>query len=246
MRVPPIASIKTPKQYGAEVPPVLTWPCNAGGALDQYAVNAFYPTIQGEGGQAGTPMLLLRLQGCPIGCVFCDTPESWKPIGESGLGHGNVKIQTIDDLLQTAMDMRIPKVAWILVTGGEPCWHELSALTNAFGTGGYKLALETSGAFRVTGTWDWICISPKPAGTRPIEFGNLWRANEIKWVVGSQRDIDAFQKFQDRYKSPTANMVRWSVQPMSKGVKATQLCIEACVEYGWHLSIQTHKYLEIA
>jgi len=251
--VPKALAIQTPAQYGAVAPPGNRWPLNAGYEW-LVAINKIYPTVQGEGAQAGTPMTIVRLQGCPVGCVFCDTPESWKPSqldpGTAiSTAEGNVSIpegiwwQT--ETVAGRVDSLPPR--WALITGGEPTWHYLSYLTSYLHRRKLKTALETAGVYPITGTWDWICISPKPAGLLRIKPENLIWANEIKWLVGREVDVLALQGFMRYPPGQLRNDVVVSLQPISCSAKATDICLEALMQNPeWRLSLQQHKYLGVA
>lgn len=226
-----------------------------------YPVNDIYTTIQGEGALTGTPMILLRLMGCDVGCPFCDTKETW------------VKEQTelyhnIEEILGTnskwgMFDQReiavyckniAGNIKWILITGGEPAQYKLNSLYNELKKWGFKIAIETSGT--ETGhlpmyrgiTYikaDWITVSPKIGmpGKKTIKGLAIETAHELKFVVGRQKDAEDIKKILDFWE-PLLNKQVISVQPMSKNEKATQICKEYSKREGWRLSIQLHKYIE--
>ena len=128
----------------------------------RYRVNDLYATIQGEGRMVGTPMILLRLHGCSVGCAFCDTKETWAT-GDAALSWRRA---TLDDargsndmwaeldeeaLAQAVRDEReknAPGVEWVLLTGGEPAEQPIRPLVGALHRAGFKVALETSGTAR--------------------------------------------------------------------------------------------------
>lgn len=237
--IPKAGKVLTPAQYGAVAPPGDKWPLNVADRA-MYGINKIYGTIQGEGGQAGTPMTIVRLQGCPVECRFCDTPESWAVPAETGWRHTEQIVRTV----------RGHSPMWALVTGGEPTWYDLQALTSALHKAGIETALETSGVYDITGDWDYITISPKPDGVLPLQMQNVKLANEIKWIVGRDKDI---RFIEGRYEAfLQAGLLvdrrpRWSIQPMSTNKKATEICFVALMDHpNWRLSVQTHKYLDIA
>ena len=240
-RVPTLGRVETPLSYGAVAPDADIWPLNER-KEHHYAVNTMYPTIQGEGRLAGTPMLLLRLQGCPVGCVFCDTPETWKrPIHFTHV-----------DEIKRRVEVAVSGTAitWALITGGEPCWHDIGALACELRSLDLRVAVETSGVFPISIEADWLTVSPKPKGKLNLLRSTLRKADEVKWVVGKESDVADFAAFaldlfrdigQAGGKQPVL-----SVQPISQSLQATNICVAACLEYGWRLSIQQHKYLQIA
>lgn len=233
-QVPEADPILTPAQFGAVAPKGDVWPLNRE-APDTYALNRIYPTVQGEGGQTGTPMTIVRLQGCPVGCVFCDTPDSW------------AEMPPTLTAAQVAQEVYATQLHWALVTGGEPTWHHLTSLTRALHARGIRAALETAGTYPVTGLWDWVTLSPKPQGLRPLDPDWLRVACEVKWVVGKPDDVVALDHFLDQWGPPLKGPARVSVQPLSASAKATRVCLDALMAHPhWFLSLQTHKMIAIA
>lgn len=225
--------VLTPVQYGARIPDGARWPLNAG-QCDVYAVNSMYDSIQGEGRQVGTPVTVVRLQGCPVGCVWCDTPETWSsPTDQTQWW----KAET----LAAQVGRR-----WVLVTGGEPTWYDLRALTTALRERGIRRALETAGVYPITGAWDWVCLSPKPRGRRPLDRWNLRQADEVKWIVGRESDLQELEQFLRLCEITATVGPRVSLQPVSCAARATRLCVEALARHPeWYLSVQLQKYLGV-
>ncbi len=46
----------------------------------QYPINEMFQTLQGEGYFTGVPAIFIRLQGCPVGCAWCDTKHTWEKL----------------------------------------------------------------------------------------------------------------------------------------------------------------------
>jgi len=231
--IPRASEVLTPFQYGAKAPEGTSWPLNKD-RFTEYWVNRVYPTVQGEGRQAGTPMTIIRLQGCPVGCSFCDTPETW-----------SVDDMTLSWWKAEALAAQVG-LSWALVTGGEPTWHDLGALTAALRVRGIRRALETSGVYPITGLWDWVTISPKPRGLLPLDRQNLRQADEVKWIVGRAEDVQEIEHFVREMGLPGGGP-RISLQPVSCSEKATALCLGALMRHpDWYLSLQTHKMIGIA
>lgn len=225
------------------------------------AVNDVYASIQGEGCQTGVPMVLVRLQGCDVGCPFCDTKETWSK-------HDEFRADTLEDAmgqnhrwavvrptaLATMIERDWPGVRWVLVTGGEPADQELQPFVDAVHGTGREVAIETSGtADGVLGVdFDWITVSPKIGmpGGRSVLLDVVRFADEVKHVIGKREHLDQLDRLLEaafpgsphplRRESPTI-----CLQPMSQNPKATRLCIDTCLERGWRLSVQVHKYLEV-
>lgn len=218
-----------------------------------YSVNDMYCAFQGEGVLAGTPMVLIRLQGCGVGCPFCDTKETWEAkdhnivntISEARGTNPKYCIVGAHEIATEATRIG-PNIGWALVTGGEPAEHDLVGLVDALHGEHFNVALETSGT--VSGfqnaDFDWACISPKMGmpGGREVDKELLKYANEIKHVVGTEKDIAALDSLLESVAIPINCII--SLQPISMNEKATRLCSKVCLERGWNLSIQIHRYID--
>jgi 7-carboxy-7-deazaguanine synthase len=229
-----------------------------------YDINDIYPTIQGEGCLAGAPMMLIRQQGCALGCGFCDTKETWHkdpdlrhtPASElpfEGRNHLWAQLPA-DRIAARARAMAGDRMRWALVTGGEPAQQRLKSLVDALHDEGFFVALETSGtADGLLGAGcDWVCVSPKVnnPGHRPILNSAIALANEIKFVIGKPDDVEILRYFCSEYGALAgsatdrgARETEWCIQPMSQNQNATDLCIELAKREGFRLSIQIHKYI---
>ncbi len=142
----------------------------------------FY-TFQGEGVHAGRAAYFIRLFGCPVHCPWCDSAGTWHPdyIPEK------IKKETAEKLAEEAAST---KAELTVITGGEPAIHDLSELTEALHIHGQLTHLETSGAFPIKGTFDWITLSPK-RWKWPLKK-NLLIANELKIIVDSPKAITEY------------------------------------------------------
>ena len=137
----------------------------------------------------------------------------------------------------------------IVITGGEPCIYDLQPLTSAFEAIGCRCQIETVGTSEVLCSDNtWVTVSPKIAMKGKLEVldSALQRANEVKHPVKTQKDIEstwgcATQHVHNANLKPTS-----ALQPISQKPRATELCMETCIKRNWRLSIQTHKYLNIA
>jgi 7-carboxy-7-deazaguanine synthase len=109
----------------------------------------FY-TIQGEGNHQGRAAYFIRLGGCDVGCVWCDVKESWDANKHPKISIGFL----VDEVKKTPAKL-------IVITGGEPLMHPLDELTKALQQNGFETNIETSGSSPLSGSWDWICLSPK-------------------------------------------------------------------------------------
>jgi len=203
-------------------------------------VSEIFSCIQGEGCNTGIPMVLVRLSGCNLRCPWCDTDYAWKSL--------EAMTMSIVDVVAQVIQYRSSK--WVLLTGGEPTMQPLQPLTQALHSAGYKIALETNGIIPISGSFDWICVSPKleVEGGNKIAAVNLALADELKFVVAdkaSMAAIDAFMLSPERHQRlQHREKLQICLQPISQDAIATGLCVYECKRRGWRLSLQTHKFID--
>ncbi|GGB10363.1 7-carboxy-7-deazaguanine synthase QueE [Agarivorans gilvus] len=216
-------------------------------------VNEIFETIQGEGFHTGVAAVFIRLQGCDVGCSWCDTKHTWQVspddqvsseqiIGVSGdtARWAKLSAQQLCDLLTQY------SAKHIVITGGEPAMYDLTELTGVLIQAGYSVQLETSGTYPIrVAPETWVTVSPKVAmqGGKTVLIDALERTNEIKHPVARERDIDNLQALLNRMQNKQSVLV--CLQPISQQTRATQLCIDACIANNWRLSLQTHKFIGI-
>ena len=191
-------------------------------------MEAFY-SLQGEGFYKGTAAYFIRLGGCDVGCHWCDVKESW-----AAEAHPLVPVDTIvTDALALSKTM--------IITGGEPLMWNLDLLTEKLRAGGARTHIETSGAHPLSGTFDWICLSPKKI-KRPV--GDvLQKANELKMVIYNNNDF-LFAEEMAAQVSPDCLLY---LQPeWSKRDKVIPKIVDYVMAHPqWKASLQMHKYLDI-
>ena len=191
-------------------------------------MEAFY-TIQGEGFHKGTAAYFIRVGGCDVGCHWCDVKESW-----------NAETHPPTDILTIAEDAARYSDT-IVITGGEPLTWDMGPLTQELKRRGMKIHIETSGAYPLTGVWDWICLSPKK-NKLPIEPSPA-RAHELKVIVYNRHDL-VFAEAQAAGVSEDCLLYlqpEWSVRE-----KVTPMIVDYVMKNPkWRISLQTHKYLNI-
>ena len=137
-------------------------------------VEDFY-TIQGEGHHTGKAAYFIRIGGCDVGCRWCDTRFSW-----------NADIHPVTDTEEIIRRVLASGTDSVVVTGGEPLMWNLNIMCSLLKQHGIKTFLETSGAYALSGVWDWICLSPKkqmPPVPPIIEM-----AHELKVIVSDESD----------------------------------------------------------
>ncbi|OON39614.1 7-carboxy-7-deazaguanine synthase QueE [Izhakiella australiensis] len=221
-----------------------------------YPINEMFQTLQGEGFYTGVPAIFIRLQGCPVGCSWCDTKHTWDKLAdrETSLQQIVTKDAESDawgNADETMLLKAIADKGWtarhVVITGGEPCIHDLHALTQALAQHGFGCQIETSGTHEVKCSEQcWVTVSPKVnmRGGYDVLDQALSRADEIKHPVARQRDVDALDALLARLQDDKKRII--ALQPISQKAEATALCIETCIARNWRLSMQTHKYLNIA
>lgn len=189
----------------------------------------FY-TLQGEGYHQGRAAYFIRLGGCDVGCVWCDVKDSWDS--------GKHPLMTIETLLAA---VKKTPAEIVVITGGEPLMHDLEELTNLFNEAGYKTHLETSGAYPLSGLWDWICLSPKKFKSPLSKI--LPVAHELKVVIFNKSDFD----WAENYAGMVSPSCKLYLQPeWDKASVMTPMIIEYIKAYPqWELSLQIHKYINV-
>src|SRR5690554_5832295 len=221
----------------------------------RYPLNEVFQTIQGEGMFTGVAAIFIRLQGCPVGCPWCDTQHTWEHRAEDEVTLSAVVVKsaptpkwaaaTAAELLEL-MRAQGYTAKHIVITGGEPAMYDLRPLGKALEACGYRLQIETSGTFEIKVTANtWVTVSPKldmPGGylVRP---DCMKRANEIKYPIAMQKHIDQLDKL--LVSCPPSTDAIIALQPISQRPRATELAMRICIERNWRLSVQLHKYLNI-
>lgn len=189
----------------------------------------FY-TLQGEGYHSGRAAYFIRTEGCDVGCVWCDVKESWDISPDDYL--------SVDELVKAVTDSGTD---FCVLTGGEPCMHDLRPITSALKANGIEIAIETSGCYPLHSEVDWYCFSPKKFKA-PIEEA-YGRANELKIIINHPSDFEWAEHFADR----VSVGCKLYLQPeWSKRERFLPLIIDYIKQNSkWRISLQTHKYLNI-
>ena len=192
-------------------------------------VESFY-TIQGEGYNTGKAAYFIRLGGCDVGCSWCDSKESWNPTK-----FPPVKIQKIVD------EVELYPAKSIVITGGEPLRYPLDLLCNALKEKGLEIFLETSGSERMSGRFDWICLSPKKR-KKPIKE-NYQTADELKVIIECPEDIAWAEECASKVRK---NCLLYLQPEWSKRDSIMPTLVNYVMAHPqWMISSQTHKYLHI-
>jgi 7-carboxy-7-deazaguanine synthase len=187
-------------------------------------------SLQGEGYHTGKAAYFIRLGGCDVGCSWCDSPFSWNqdlhPLVETGA--------IIDRILKSGTES-------VVVTGGEPLMWNLDYLCNGIKKKNISTFIETSGAYSLSGEWDWICLSPKRNMPPAKEVCNA--ADELKVIIQDESDFEWAEKFRRMVSSKCRLFLQpeWSrfetiIPEIVEYIKRNQI---------WRISLQVHKYMHI-
>ena len=191
-------------------------------------MEAFY-TLQGEGYHKGSAAYFIRIGGCDVGCHWCDVKESW-----------NAELHPPTDI-SVIIEEAKKHSNTVVVTGGEPLMWSMDPLTNALHEKEIQIHIETSGAYPLSGNWDWFCLSPKK-NKLPISDA-YQRADELKMIVYNKDDL----RFAEEEASKVNKNCKLFLQPQwSKRDTVMPLLVDYVLENPkWKVSLQTHKYLNI-
>ncbi|MGV9004639.1 7-carboxy-7-deazaguanine synthase QueE [Flavobacterium sp.] len=188
----------------------------------------FY-TIQGEGFHTGTAAYFIRIGGCDVGCHWCDVKESW---------NADLHPPTATDII---VDNAARYADTVVVTGGEPLTWDMTLLTQKLKAKNLKVHIETSGAYEVTGTWDWFCLSPKKTKL-PVQAA-YDIADELKVIIYNKHD---FQFAEEQAAKVNSKSILFLQPEWSRKEEMTPEIVEYVMKNPkWRVSLQTHKYLNI-
>ncbi len=189
----------------------------------------FY-TIQGEGFYQGQAAYFIRLGGCDVGCVWCDVKESW-----------DASAHPLISVAEITKRAKVSGTRMAVITGGEPLMYDLTELTRSLNNAGIRTHLETSGVYPLSGTWDWICFSPKKFKAPNPSIPD--KADELKVIVYNQSDFDWAEDFA---RSVNKNCELFLQPEWSKEKEMIPLIIDYVKgNPQWKISLQIHKYMNI-
>ena len=210
-----------------------------------FRVSEVFLSLQGEGPSAGTPAHFVRLQGCDVGCAWCDSKYTWDAAGG--------REQSLTETLDAAA--RLGDAPLLVVTGGEPLEHAgIAALLDAALARWSRVEVETSGVLppplsHARLAWN---VSPKLPRATP-RFADTW-AHVAAWlgepratfklVVGEAPDLDDARRLIAEHHLP-----RERVMLMPEGLtedavrERARSLAEACKQLGVRLSPRLHVWL---
>ncbi|GAA4436034.1 7-carboxy-7-deazaguanine synthase QueE [Pontibacter saemangeumensis] len=192
-------------------------------------MEAFY-TIQGEGANTGTAAYFIRLGGCDVGCHWCDVKESW-----------DAELHPLTEVAAIVEQADAFPGKTVVITGGEPLLYNLHPLTSQLQERGIRTMIETSGAYPVSGTWDWVCLSPKKFKAPDASVYPF--ADELKVIIFNRSDF----KWAEEHAARVGEKCALYLQPeWSKAHEIMPLLVEYVkLHPKWRVSLQAHKYMDI-
>ena len=188
----------------------------------------FY-TIQGEGYHTGTAAYFIRIGGCDVGCHWCDVKESW---------NAALHPPTSTDVIV----VNAKKYAnTVVITGGEPLMWDMTQITQKLKQQNIQVHIETSGAYQLSGEWDWICLSPKK---NKLPTQTVYdKANELKVIIHNKHD---FIFAEEQAEKVNKDAILFLQPEWSKKEEMTPQIVDYVMQHPkWRVSLQTHKYLNI-
>ena len=215
------------------------------GADTALRVSEVFLSLQGEGPSAGTPAHFVRLQGCSVGCRWCDTKYSW----DAAAGRAS----TVGDLLEEARGLGPAPL--LVVTGGEPL--ESPAIVPLLEQGlehWERVEVETSGVLPPPLSHPRLLwsVSPKLPRATP-RWESTWRhtdawlaepAATFKVVVGDAPDEDDLLRLLGRYGVPAARVMLMPEGYTDDGLRDRAMTLATlCKRHGFRLSARMHVWL---
>ncbi len=189
----------------------------------------FY-TIQGEGFYSGHAAYFIRLGGCDVGCHWCDVKESW-----------DAELHPLTKVEDMVAKASANEGKLVIITGGEPLMYNMDYLTSELKKAGMQTNIETSGAYEMSGDFDWICLSPKK---NKLPTQSVYdAAHELKVVIYNKHDFIFAEEQAARVNDNALLLLQTE---WSKKDEMTPLIVEYVKKNPkWKISMQTHKYLDI-
>jgi organic radical activating enzyme len=189
----------------------------------------FY-SLQGEGYNTGQAAYFIRIGGCDVGCQWCDVKESW-----------NAKIHPLKDVAEVVERAAVFPGKAVVLTGGEPGMYQLDELCKGLREKDLSIFLETSGAYPLSGSFDWICLSPKK--NNPPRKSVYTKADELKVIISEEEDF-AWAEEQEKKVRPECILY---LQPeWSNSKEMMPRIVDYIMENPqWQISLQSHKYMHI-
>ena len=172
--------------------------------MKDYPVSETFLSFQGEGLHIGRKAFFVRMFGCTVKCPWCDSKYAWQG-----------KPEFVKSNVQLAQEAYSSGAEIAIITGGEPCLHNLEPLLAEMSAKNIACHLETSGTLRITESigleFAWVALSPKLFALPTDE--NLKRADELKMIVS---DVGELPLYEDIAKKATNAQCLWLEPEWSK------------------------------
>lgn len=202
-------------------------------------------SIQGESSDSGLPCVFVRLFGCPVGCSYCDQPQS----------PSQKKRISVENIINKVLKYK--GVKYVCITGGEPLIHtEVIPLAWELLHLGYKVSIETSGCVPIEDlgykrsfkyVMDIKC--PSSGVSEKNIFENLLHLqsnDEVKFVVANREDYDYMKKVLKKYPTQASILVSPMFDKNQKAVIGSDL-VNWIIEdrLNVRVQIQLHKIIGV-
>lgn len=207
-------------------------------------ISEIFTSIQGEGPSAGTPSVFVRLQGCAVGCSWCDTKYSWDPRGG--------RTMSLEALL-AAVTAEVP--GNVVVTGGEPLEHAaFVAVIAALKATGRRVEVETAGTeVPPTVEVDQWNVSlklghsgvPEARRLRPAAIARFRDLGAwFKFVVAEEADLEEVLRIQRTYGLAADRIILMPLGMRREDQQARMpRVVDWCRRHGFRFSPRLHILL---
>lgn len=206
--------------------------------IDYLRLTEIFYSLQGESNTVGLPTVFIRLTGCPLRCVYCDTSYAFT---------GGEKVS----LSEIIAEVEQYGTKYITVTGGEPLAQpSVHLLMSRLADKGYLVSIETSGALDVSSIDSRVVkvMDLKTPSSGELSRNNYQNINyltaqdQVKFVIANDEDYEWSKKILAKYDLTSRCQVLFS--PVSKSISPTLLADKILQDrLIVRFQIQLHKYL---
>jgi 7-carboxy-7-deazaguanine synthase len=214
-------------------------------------VNDLFPTLQGEGPDAGLPAVFVRLSSCNLRCYFCDTEF------QAGDWY------TLEEILGMTISMaKDNKCKLVVITGGEPLLQNIVPFSMGLNMAGLRCSIETAGTVYPEGlavayaAFNNIVCSPKTPKLAPklipliTAFKYIVSVDNFDPKDGLPRLSTQMIGTKAHIYRPENDNVPLFLQPMDEGDEDKNkqnliMCAQLCRQFGYRLSVQMHKLCDL-